>query len=150
MPWYEHLHTHTRTREHLLLYLIIFSLLSLQEERLLRMKVRVIMSENDRDKRTKLKRRKNYYRNISYTSYRRLSHKGSMSHPLSLFRVDSVSRVDSAPARRVQAIITHDCGIFLEGSLTVEAKKKQRTLMAYTSAASTLSIKQWNARTTTF
>ena len=62
------------------------------------------------------------------------------------------SLVDPLPAR-VQAIITHDCGIFLEGLLTVEAKKskiKQRTLMAYTSATSTLSIKQWNARTTKF
>ena len=62
------------------------------------------------------------------------------------------SRVDPAPARRVQAIITPDCGIFLEGSLTVEAKKqkkikKQRTLMAYTSAIIPL---QRNATKTKF
>ena len=36
------------------------------------------------------------------------------------------SRVDPALARRVQAISTHDCGIFLAGSLTVEAKKRKK------------------------
>ena len=44
----------------------------------------------------KLKEGKNYYRNISYTPYKRLYHNGSMSHPLSLFRVYSVFRIQSA------------------------------------------------------
>ena len=43
------------------------------------------------------------------------------------------SRVDPAPARRVQAIITRDCGILLEGSLTVEAKKAKKKKKAKTS-----------------
>ena len=56
----------------------------------------MIMSENDRDQRKKLKRRKKLNRNNSFTPYKRLNHNGSMSHPLSLFRVDSVFRIQSA------------------------------------------------------
>ena len=44
----------------------------------------------------KQKRRKKLNRNISFTPYKRLNHNGSMSHPLSLFRVDSVFRIQSA------------------------------------------------------